>query len=279
MDKAIIFGVFEFLGFHFCKKLLDEGVEVEGIHILEEIPPSFCEEKRMEIGRNANFTEVSSTDWKRKSHDKESIVFLVDYYDLFIRNNEDFITHNDVLKEVLISIKNGKEKVVFLLPIQLLVDKTIFGKSNRLNEIFKLLKGEGIVYQIFYLPTIYGPWQPMEFAFQKFFLQNIKIKAANDLEINEREWVFDAIFVEDTVNGILQYINESSEEFILKSGEENNWERCAKYLSIPWNISGSLPSQQERHIPERVIRESHSYQKRLDGQRQQLGMIWKNHSL
>ena len=31
MDKAIIIGVYEYLGFHLCLKFLEQGIEVTGV--------------------------------------------------------------------------------------------------------------------------------------------------------------------------------------------------------------------------------------------------------
>src|SRR3954447_19141238 len=59
MDKAIIFGIYDFVSFHMGRTLLNKGLEVIGVHIEENSETSSFEEKRMEIGRNANFREIS----------------------------------------------------------------------------------------------------------------------------------------------------------------------------------------------------------------------------
>jgi hypothetical protein len=54
MDKAIIFGMFDFVNFHVGKTLLNNGIEVKAVNIEEIGNIQFLEEKRFEVGRNAN---------------------------------------------------------------------------------------------------------------------------------------------------------------------------------------------------------------------------------
>lgn len=58
MKKAIVFGAYQFLGFHICGALLEEGEEIIGVSF-PNIHVDDIEDKRMEIGRNANFSEIS----------------------------------------------------------------------------------------------------------------------------------------------------------------------------------------------------------------------------
>lgn len=57
MDRAVILGTFEFIGFSLCKNLLDQGCEIDGIHFDKEQDDALIHEKRLTIGRNANFNE------------------------------------------------------------------------------------------------------------------------------------------------------------------------------------------------------------------------------
>ena len=61
MDKVIIVGTYEFIGFQLCLSLLEQGREVIGIHLNTNSKDPFLEEKRFEIGRNSNFTEQDET--------------------------------------------------------------------------------------------------------------------------------------------------------------------------------------------------------------------------
>ena len=55
MDKAIIVGVYEFIGFHLCEALLQEGIEVYGVDLPIDTSDHVVNEKRILIGINSNF--------------------------------------------------------------------------------------------------------------------------------------------------------------------------------------------------------------------------------
>ncbi|MEM5594163.1 hypothetical protein AAHH67_24715 [Niallia circulans] len=74
MKKAVIFGVYQFVGFHICSTLLEEGEEIIGISY-PEISIEDLEDKRMEIGRNANFSE--------KSLDKLPLFSKIQMYNIY----------------------------------------------------------------------------------------------------------------------------------------------------------------------------------------------------
>ena len=73
MDKAIIVGVYEFIGFHLCEALLQEGIEVYGVNLPIDTSDHVVDEKRLLIGRNSNFQEkdesfLSSFDFSQRGH-------------------------------------------------------------------------------------------------------------------------------------------------------------------------------------------------------------------
>jgi hypothetical protein len=62
MDKVLVLGALEELGFEMTALLLEEGYEVRGIH-LQTGDEAIYNDRRMEIGRNANFEEIGLNDW------------------------------------------------------------------------------------------------------------------------------------------------------------------------------------------------------------------------
>ena len=94
MEKAVMVGVFDFVSFHVCKALLDKGIEVRGVQIESEENQDFLlEEKRLEIGRNANFS-VTRMDDLTIPNQKETIVLSV--YDLYMLYKEEILLNDEI---------------------------------------------------------------------------------------------------------------------------------------------------------------------------------------
>lgn len=232
MDKAVIVGVFEFLGFHLCQTLLNNGIEVDGLHLGSNDDGFFLEEKRMEIGRNANFKEYFFRDYQWTQDERQESVVIVDYYDLFMRRKETEFFALELIKGLLSHLKTSKDRAVFLLPVQFLSKEGFEKERTQVERLFGLLKKRrSAATQKFYLPTVYGPWQPEEFSFQKHFFRGDS--SHKPFKANEREWLADAIYIEETVQTILHYCRKDKEEYLLTSGKTNQWANCANYLSLP----------------------------------------------
>lgn len=232
MDKAVIFQVFDFVSFHICKTLLDKGFTVTGIHLPETEQMSEQEEKRLEIGRNANFSEQELSEWKVKTErtTTKQVVFL-SIYDLFMLQQESFFQKEMAEREILGHIEQNPYAmdVVLLFPMQMLRANENHGFADFLNQVNQLPNKS----QIVYLPTIYGPWQPPVFLFHQ---KIISAKQHFNLSISDREWTEDAIYVEDAVESIIEVVEtKKSGSYLLESGENNYWDLCADYLKIDLN--------------------------------------------
>jgi len=222
MDRAIIIGAFEFLGFHFCQTLLEEGYEVVGVHNSKNEEIDFLELKRMAIGRNANFQEESLAQWLGEAEIDEQTLVIIDYYDLFIRNAPDLPAVNKLMDLFLsrneAALKQNHSKVVWLLPIQWLLPENRL-ELNRIKTYSHR----------YFLPSIYGPWQP-----DTFLLQQGISKDHSQLTLNKREWIDDCLYIDDIVEEILN-MTERREmaSLILRSSIDNHWQKCAEFISIP----------------------------------------------
>jgi nucleoside-diphosphate-sugar epimerase len=226
MDKVVIAGVFDFVNFYVCKALLDKGIEVKGVQFELEENEDILDKKRLEIGRNANFTELSIRDIRMDSNEKETLILSI--YDLYMRYKEDFL-----LNETFFNMVNW-ERIVILAPSQLLMSVDLDANTVTI-EFIKRVKGMNKNIQLLYLPTIYGPWQPDTFVFQHSILAGLnRGKAFKGL----REETSDALFIEDTVESIIEIIeNEQPGRYLLQSGKKNQWESCAAFLQISEPIS------------------------------------------
>lgn len=260
MDKAIIIGTYEFLGFNICQQILNEGIEVEGIHADFNSNDLFVEEKRFEIGRNSNFVETNYDDWKNGNRVDESTV-VVDFYDFFIRNVEKQLLSDIKFQHKLLNLKG---KVIFLLPVQIVRNRQFKGIHSRFVEIIDRMKKDERDFQAFYLPTIYGPWQPANFIYQQSFL-----KEKHECELSDREYSFDAIYVDSAVHSILQFSKENHQDILLKNHEES-WFEGLQLLDLTNIEIREKDPQWKFHGVEKVINDSVSLQTGLTNQRKKV---------
>lgn len=246
MDKAVIIGVYDFLGFHFCRKLLDLGMEVAGIHIDHYGTGFFLEEKRMEIGRNANFKEYLLKEFSWPFGTNEDAVIIFDYYDLFISRREKEFICTPSLKKFVDEERTSRIMAICLFPVQFLCKSGFDNEKRHADRFLRLFKNKNHAIKKFYLPTIYGPWQPEELTFQHFFLTGGN--TSSEAPANNREWRWDAIYVDETVRSIWDvcFRKHDYDEFVLTGGRENQWIQCARFLSLPVReIFGNPPILKE----------------------------------
>ncbi|MBU8877454.1 hypothetical protein BGM26_00440 [Bacillus sp. FJAT-29790] len=228
MERAVIIGAFEFLGFHFCTSLLEQGYEVEGVHFDNPEGDPFLIDKRMAVGRNANFNEKEYQTWLPFAEIDQQTLIIIDFYDFYVQDNRNFFAESDFLEhffgENAIQIKETDSRIVFLLPIQ--------WHSSTSEPIHRYLMNDQISSQCFYLPTVYGPWQPSAFVFQQFLLKSMH--GEKQISLNDREWIYDVLYIDEVVEAILMLAEtKSAASCILKSDITDYWQKCASQLSIP----------------------------------------------
>lgn len=245
MDKAIILGVYNFVGFHMCHTLLNKGIEVNGIHIEMDDEP-FLEDKRFEIGRNANFKEKTITQWNTDENEEKvkSESLIISIYDFFMLKEEAVLQRNSVTDALMQYLERNKSNrnVVIIVPVQML--------SKNMPEFDMFLeqaRGEINNVQIIYLPALFGPWQPSAFMFQQAIISS---RQKTDISLSEREWTGDALFVRDAAETIYEIIEEGKpDSYLLESGQNDYWEQCAAYFGVDLINANSRESIQiDSHI-------------------------------
>jgi hypothetical protein len=247
MDKATIFGAFEFVGFYFCKEFLERGYEVTGI-LGDQSAENYTEEKRLEIGRNANFTEKRIEGLENE--DTSNSLIILSLYDLFMGSTEKLL-NSQALNKWLFQNRDNHVQIVCLLPIQLLNQSLQSESVNDLRTFLENIEGKGKTLQFYYLPSIFGPWQPSAFVFQKSMLNLFR---ENEEQNQLREWRMDAIFVEDAVKTMIEKIeSDCSGQFLLESGLTNQWEECANFLNIDLKFR-QLTEQWQLTLEDHIVR-------------------------
>lgn len=222
MERATILGIYDYIGYSLCRSLLDQGVEINGIFPKGMKEDYFTEEKRLEIGRNANFMESGLQEWNRK----EDFLFVTLFESLQSRHIPD-----DFLEALLSELEDRQLKklpTAVILPADFAQDEVEL--SEREASMSKLVNSGKSNFLTIYLPTIYGPWQPEECFFQQVMSQpssdNRKMP-----KIGPREWTHDCLYIDDAVK-MIKNMAESGHhgQYILSSGEHDRWLQCAREL-------------------------------------------------
>ncbi len=234
MDKAVILGALEFIGFYFCEKMLEMGYEVQGIHF-ENQNDKLVDEKKLQIGRNANFIEKKIEDWLNDTKQaSEKQIFILDFYDLYIGFRDALLQNQQLatqLAEYFEKRKQQNDLVVFILPIQYLADDERNDSIGLLKDFLEKFSTQAVSSQFLYLPAVYGRWQPSVCCFQKWF----EGKHENVNESDEREWKGDALYADDLIVPMIEIIEEGKPgHYLLESGEANRWKKCAEFLTIQY---------------------------------------------
>lgn len=254
MDKAVIFGAYEFVGFHVCKRLLDEGYEVKGIHFYID-QSDMVAEKRMEIGRNANFQEQSVDEWlKAEQKGKEKLMILISLYDWYIGCKDSVLADSEWIEKVeqfLRKRKDQQDMVALLLPIQLLANENLSKEEEEIRKCLEKISKHAEARQYFYLPSVYGPWQPPTCLFQKLIEDGACCKPSGNC--NYREWRQDVFFIDDLLDPIYQIIESGKNgHYLFESGEQRRWEECLEQLNYKQECSEKGLSSGSRLAKEAV---------------------------
>ncbi|MEW9109094.1 MAG: hypothetical protein AB2374_07075 [Cytobacillus gottheilii] len=259
-DSVIIYGGFDFIGFHLTKGLLDEGYSISSVRS-DLIADDMLENKRLELGRNANFLEWDDLKEPFGSEVPKHIFF--DFYSLYLRNDTKRIKEMyGKWIEHAKSAAGADTEITLLLPVQMEINQDIC--KSEIKEAFK--EHENKLCFIF-LPTIYGEWQPEEFAFQQACLK--KADQAGTLTISGREWQEDAIYVQYTIKAILDIFEKgSSGDWFVRNKIAGQWQHCAALLEIEKEYIRN--TEREAKLPEHLhIYEIESDEEKCEGIKKQ----------
>jgi hypothetical protein len=239
MDRAAILGVYDYIGYSLCQFMLDDGMEIDGVHIASKQENYFTEEKRMEIGRNANFSEVVFKEWSSSGLEDLFIICLYDHFREGCHGQEAFI---EKLVKKLETVSISNQRVIIVLPARFAEKKKEYKFHKKLSEF---LKEKRFSVLECYLPTVYGPWQPEEYFFQQSI--NYINGGKKTPQITKWEWTHDALFIDDAAFQIMKMAEDKEEgSFLFASGKKNLWLECAEHLlehqnEMQWRKTESWP--------------------------------------
>jgi hypothetical protein len=229
MDRVTIYGTYHFIGFSLCEGFLEKGIRVYGYRFEQE-NEEFLDEKKMSIGRNANFQEkniVGKDIEIEEVLDDEKTVIVLSLYDLYFSDMENPIPYfENLLIDMLKRYEDIPiEKLVCLLPINFLYDPL-----NSLRLKFNEMKENKIQIQEIYLPTVFGPWQPSVFLYQQFLTKDYLNR---EPLLNDREATLDAIYIKDAIEEIIQLIFSAENNIVqIQSKTSEQWLKGAQHLQL-----------------------------------------------
>lgn len=232
MEQTIVIGAHQFIGFHLTNKLLEKGKTVIGI---DDSTNKETNEMDLYIGRNANYSFLTLEQLKEVKVSEQTTVFI-DWYDIQI-NRENCRISAEELTNVLQRWGEHKEpNVLVLCPM--------VQESEEPFIEWKRIKSEKIIY----LPTVYGPWQPVTMA----FAAAISDVDTNDIRTFKNDYRLDAIFIDDVLNALTEIQKQEHQTIILESTSENQWAACAAELNKPELIE-TLTSDENRVYNEKAV--------------------------
>ncbi|MBT2639196.1 hypothetical protein [Bacillus sp. ISL-39] len=270
MERAVILGIYDFIGYSLCRYLLDLGVEIAGIHPEESKEDYFTEEKRLEIGRNANFTEIGLQDWQVE--EAEGFLFLTLFESLQARNETD-----DLMETLLSKLENRHLKslpTVVILPAFFAEENVELREAD--TKMSRFISSRESTLLTIYLPTIYGPWQPEECFFQQA-ISHSSIEGRKIPDISQWEWKHDCLYIEDAVKTIKEMAESGQKgQYILSSGERGRWLQCAEELigKEPAILRNEVkPPNFKGSIKVRTVEKNEQISKGLNRQKEQFTRI------
>ena len=135
MDKILVLGALEELGFEMTTCLLEEGYEVCGIHLQtgEEV---VYDERRLEIGRNANFSEISLTEWMKQEDVNAPTTWL--FMNDFDENISGFelVKNSELIRRIQSMASFPKNRVVFIHPFSQWGNRNVLESVGSVKNFF-----------------------------------------------------------------------------------------------------------------------------------------------
>ena len=155
------------------------------------------DEKRLEIGRNANFKESLFKEWLDQLDQTErKMTIICSVYDIYMTYNEEILIREAVAYEFINYFKRHKDKIeqlVLLFPANT-KNETETEALLAMNDFIRMSEELTDNIIVILLTCYYGPWQPKTFAFQHTILT--KMNKQEEFK-GLREETIDALYIDE----------------------------------------------------------------------------------
>jgi nucleoside-diphosphate-sugar epimerase len=253
MESAIVCAARQFVGFEICKELLNHGYNVIAIDNELYLEKKHLE-KWMEIGRNANLFEQSIKDSIVQTD--SPLLCFIPFVDLVgLEESTETTGWGQKIESFLEN--NSIVEFIFIFPSQLLDPSYNEDNHERIlyKEILNQFKNKKVIE--FYVPTLYGPWQPEKYLFQQLIEGKSNEPYLDDCN--------DALYIEDAIKSILESINEKTnkQRILLQNAQPNTWRNCILYLNESYMIPADNNKRDLKNIKLMTVQEKTHYQEGL----------------
>jgi UDP-glucose 4-epimerase len=248
LEEAIVIGTFSFLGYNLLTKLLEDGVTVHGIDTEDgQDSEEVNEEKILAIGRNANFIYLQEEEWLQLLDRKEGPKVNALFYCLDIFDQQSLARARQSLSQAIKYCKFHSCPLIFSSSLevvdhneqQTITENTpinpISAKGKRYNSLEEIIhmkyNEEPFSYLILRFPTLYGPWQPNSYAFQRAIMAIEEGNLEHYIE-DEDEYKGDLLYVGDAVQALLnaESCSTRNELFHITTGKKGEWEKGISHI-------------------------------------------------
>lgn len=163
MTATIVCGVYDFLGFHLCNHILNDGNEVIGLQ-WENNRDDEQEEMELQFGRNHNFTFLRNL---AEVDGCENSLVCLNVYELI---DEKFDFFQSIASEIeCIVQKLANNRIIVFLPC---LDEEKKSKVEKWKDSIMNITSS---VQWLYMGDIYGPWQSEKSTVQQLLKQEEKV--------------------------------------------------------------------------------------------------------
>jgi len=242
----LIVGVHQFEGFHICSKLVEEGLLVDGVVIVPKNPlqKKICEEEMMWLGRNAHFHLLEEDSWIEDASKKQ--------YDLIYYCQTDHQPIDDEAEkhrlEKTVEIASLKQTpIIFIFSLE--------GENpleDRDEEIDSWMQQIGqkwtFPYLFVYLPTVFGPWQPLGHWISNSLLECTGISRSKT-NANEKIVIRDILHIDEIVPVLTEFDEDlfAKKTIYLISDDKERIKKVMSFFDIFHYIYKPI-SKSEHHL-------------------------------
>lgn len=277
MNRVLIIGVQQFIGFHLCSRFLEEGCSVDGVFIQPDhsFYHKWVEEQMLWLGRNAHLSIFTETDLEFVEYDRIYFCQLDPHDPEWPKKWE---KEKELLEELQKLSKKAECPVVFLSSFDVYGDdqqnispKDQPSPKNEKGNMFiqaenwwqKQAEKAFVPTVIVRVPTVFGPWQPPGQWMTDYLLQELDFNPITFTEERHRKApIRDLLYIEEVIDCLVEIGREDSwtQSIVhLTSGE--------KLLNLPPSIKFPMKPihiQSENCI---IIQNKKELEDRIDEQR------------